>query len=114
MTVVEDQRVLPLHQAGRLQLRKPVEALLVDRMPRLRASSGVVSFSTAGLAALSAADGREIALESRAIERGLVQVLRGANECAGATAHGVDQRFEIAAGFRRQEDQRLLRVLRAR
>ena len=108
MSIVEDQRVLSLHQAGRLQLRKPVETLLVDANAEAARQQRRGVLQHAGIGCVEAANDGQVALESRAIERRLIQILRGAHECAGAAAHGVDERFEIAAGFGRQEDQCLL------
>ena len=83
-------------------------------MARLRASSGAACFSWVGSPSVEGADRREIGLQPRAVERRLVQILRGAHEGARAAAHRTDQRLEIPAGLRRQEHQHLLRILRHR
>ena len=56
----------------------------------------------------------EIFFEPCAIETGLIQILRGAHKCAGLAAHGGAKRAEVAAGFWREKNERLLRVFRHR
>jgi hypothetical protein len=110
--VVQDQRVLPLHEARRLQLWHPVETLLVNADAEASRKQRRGVFQHCRVGSIEMANGGEISLQSRTIECCLIQLLRRANECAGATSNGIDQRLEVAAVFGRQEDQGLLRALR--
>ena len=54
----------------------------------------------------------EIFFQARAIEAGLIQILRSANENAGSAANRRTKSAEVAAGFGREKQQGLLGVLR--
>ncbi len=81
-------------------------------MARLRASSGIASFTLSWLSAVELAQFLQIDLEPRAIEARLVQLLRGAHERARAALHGAHQRAEAVARRGREEHQRLLGAFR--
>src|SRR6185437_781521 len=57
-------------------------------------------------------DGAQVALEPRAVERRLVQVLRGADESARLTPHRTHQRPEVPTRLWREEHQHLFRARR--
>ena len=65
-----------------------------------------------GVKARGLADGTQVFVEALAVEAGLVQILRGAHEHTWHSAHRPAEGRKSAAGFRRQERQHLLRILR--
>ncbi len=112
--IVQYERVLAGHQTGRLKLGNPVQAFLVelDREAACEQRSRLGQLGGLGIAQRT--NRGQVALQAGAVQSGLVQLLRGAHECARPSAHGAHQRLEVPAGFRREEHQHLLRTLRHR
>ena len=111
VSIVQNERLLALRQAGRLQLGNPVEAFRVDLDGQAARQQRSRLRQLGRIGVVEAADGGQIAFQARTVQRGLIQVLRGAHECAGTPAHRAHQGSEIAARFRGEKHQHLLRAL---
>ena len=114
MAVVQDERLLTGHQARRLQRRNPIQTFLVDLDGETAGEQRRRLRQPCRIGVVQRADDREVAVEARMIESGLIQVLRGANEGARPSAHGVHQGPVVAARLRREEHHHLLRIGRHR
>ncbi|MFC3421206.1 hypothetical protein ACFOHO_03720 [Rhizorhabdus histidinilytica] len=96
-----------LEQAGRLELDHLAEAFLVElhrQAARKRRRDAAQIF---GVAVLLRTDRRQEAVEASAVERGLVEVLAGADEFARSTAHRIGDRPGCAACGGDQEQHEL-------
>ncbi len=109
--VIQNERLLALGQAGRLQCGKPVETLLIDldRQAPGQQRGGLGQLGRIGV--VEATDRREIPFQAGTIQRRLVEVLRRSYEGTGTTPHRTHQRSKITARFRGQEYQDLLGAL---
>ena len=109
--IVQNERLLAIREARSLQLGNPVEALRIhfDCQASGQERGHLRELGRVGVA--EAADRGEIAFQARTVQLGLIEILRGAYERAGTPAHGAHQGPEVAARFRSQEQQHLLRAL---
>ena len=76
VAVVEDQRLLPRHQARRLHLRQAVEALLVDLDGEAARQQRRRLLQPRRVALVEQVHGGEIAVQARAVQRRLVEILQ--------------------------------------
>jgi hypothetical protein len=114
VAVIEDERALPLHQAGGLQQGIAIQALVIELDGQAARQQGCHVLQPGRIGLVHRTDGREVFLQPGAIERCLVQVLRAAHECAWTAPDRTDQRSEIPTGLWREEYEYLLRFRRNR
>ena len=112
VSVVQYQRLATLRQARRLQLGNPVEAFLVDFDRKTAGQKRRRLRELGRIGVIELADRREIELQARTVECGLIEVLGGAHECARASPHGAHQRLIVAARLGGEKHEHLLRPLR--
>ena len=108
VAVVEEGLVSGLGEAGGLRVDGALEAVAVGlEIEGAGEEVGVVGESF-GVVGWDAADGGEIGLDAGLLEAGFDEVLRGANEDAGAAADGGAEGAEVAACLGREEEDDLL------
>ena len=112
MAVREQQRFAVLRQARRLRIGRLLKTILVELDRKTARQQRRGGGQPGGIIALDRMDAIEIGVEPGAIERRLVELLRGADERARLIAHAVDHRIEIAATIGHQEQHELARALR--
>ena len=111
MAVIQNERFLPLHETWRLKFGDPVQTFLVHLDGEAAGQQRRRFFQFGRVALIEHAHGGQKALQPRAVERCLIQVLRGSHECPRPPSHGADQGPQISAGMRREKHQHLLRAL---
>ena len=103
-----------LSEAGGLLVGGLVETLLVE-LDAQRAGGELGFFLQGfGVGLAGDADLGEIGFQAHAVPACSFQVLGGADEGAGAVVDGFAEGAEVAAGFRGEEDQGLLGLIRER
>jgi hypothetical protein len=111
MAIVEEGLRAGLGEAGELHIDRLLEAGLVG-LESERASEQVrVLLKLVGIRGRDAPDIGEVLLDARLLEAGLGEILRGADEDAGATADRGFEGGEIAPGLRGKEEDSLLSLL---
>ena len=112
VTVIKDEIFGVFRQAGALFFERLGEAGFIDANAERAREQHRMLFQRFRVGVVDRFHVGEIFFETRSIETRLIQILRSANENARASADGAAQRTEIATGFGREENQRLLSVLR--
>ena len=111
VAVVEKRLRAGLGEAGELHVDGLLEAGLVGLEGEGAGEQVGVLLERGGVGGRDAADVGEVLLDAGLLEAGFGEVLRGANEDAGAAADGGFQGGEVAAGLRREEEDGLLGLL---
>ena len=111
VAVVEKGLGAGLGEAGELHVDGLLEAGLVGLEGEGAGEQVRVLLELVGVGGRDAADVGEVLLDAGLLEAGLGEVLRGADEDAGAAADGGLEGGEVAAGLRREEEDGLLGLL---
>ena len=109
--IVQNQPFGVLREAGRLLVGGLVEALLIDldaQRPRRRLRPLLQGF---GIGLRGGPDFIQVSVQPHAVPAGRLQVLPGANKRSRPVVDSLAQGAEVAARFRHQENQSLLRLL---
>src|SRR6185437_13684519 len=104
VAVVEQGLGAGLGETGELHVDGLLEAGLVGLQGEGAGEQVGVLLKLVGVGERDAADVSEIFLDAGLLEAGLGEVLRGADEYAGAAADGGLEGREVAAGLRREEE----------
>ena len=108
MAVVEEGLGPGLGEAGGLDVEGFLEAVAVGLEVEGAGEHVGVLGEGLGVVGRDAADVGEIGFNSCLLESGFEEILRGADEDAGATTDGGAEGGEVAAGFGREEEDDLL------
>ena len=111
MAVVENQLIGVLGQAGGLLLGRAVETFFLELDAQGIGQQNGAIVQRLGIQIRVFQHLAQILSGAGAVQAGLIQILRGAHENSGLAANCGAQRAEVAAGYRGQKKQRLLRVL---
>ncbi len=112
MGVIEHQVVGILRQAGNLLRTRLVKALLIEAHVQASSEKRGMRLQLLRVRAVSVAKGLEIFLQALAVKAGLLQILRGTNECPRLSPHGCAKRAECPASFWSKKDECFFRFRR--
>jgi hypothetical protein len=99
VAVVEDDLRAALGEAGELGVDGALEAVLVGLESEGAGEQVGVPLELGGVGGRNAADGGDVLFDAGLFKAGLDEVLRGADEGAGAALDGGAEGGEVAAGF---------------
>ena len=108
VAVVEEGLVAGLGEAGGLGIGRTFEAVAIGLEVEGAGEEVRVFGERLRIVGWNATDGGEVGFDAGLFEAGFDEVLRGADEDAGAAADGGAEGAEVAAGFRGEEEDDLL------